>query len=119
MMNNLHRLNIIRIFELNKTIMATKTFKIGEYCKGGIITVEITGTKVAVIAKDWDFSKGSRRSSDQSNAEEFDRHTVNVTAIGARREIDDFLNDLTSSYYSDEVLKWIETKVKFESIMDW
>ena len=99
--------------------MATKTWKIGEYCKGGIITVETTKTQVTVIAKDWDFSQGTRRSSNQSNAEEFDRHTVNVTAIGARREIDEFLNDLTSCYYADEVLKWIETKVEFKSIMDW
>ena len=31
--------------------MATKTFKIGEYCKGGVITVETTAKKVTIIAK--------------------------------------------------------------------
>ena len=38
--------------------MATKTFKIGEYAKGGIITVETTTRTVVVIGKDWDMSQG-------------------------------------------------------------
>ena len=56
--------------------MKTKTFKIGEYCKGGIITVEIRGKKIAIIGKEWDHSKGTRRSSDQKGAKEFDRVEV-------------------------------------------
>jgi hypothetical protein len=59
--------------------MATKTFKIGEYAKGGIITVEITGKVIVVIGKEWDFSTGSRRSSDQSNAKEFTRGSCEVS----------------------------------------
>ena len=31
--------------------MATKTWKIGEYCKGGVITIETTKTQFKVIAK--------------------------------------------------------------------
>ena len=34
--------------------MATKTWKLGELSKGGVITVEVTAKKVAVIAKEWD-----------------------------------------------------------------
>ena len=59
--------------------MATKTFKIGEYCKGGVITVETTAKKVAVIAKDWDFSAGSKKGSNQSNAKEWNRLEVSTT----------------------------------------
>jgi hypothetical protein len=46
--------------------MATKTFKIGESCKGGVITIETTKTQVNVIAKEWDSSKGYNKGSDQS-----------------------------------------------------
>lgn len=93
--------------------MATKTFKIGEYAKGGIITVEIKGNKVAAIGKDWDMSKGTRRSSDQTNAKEFDRKEVDITLSGAERTLDFFLCDLTTSYYAGQIMDWIKTKVKF------
>jgi hypothetical protein len=93
--------------------MATKTFKIGEYCKGGIITIETTQTQVKVIAKEWDFSKGTRRGSDQKNAKEFERLEVRLSISSAERKIDDFLNDLTTSYYAGVVLDWIKTKVTF------
>lgn len=98
--------------------MATKTFKIGEYAKGGIITVETTKTKVSVIGKEWDFSTGSRRSSDQTNAKEFTRLEVNPTDDKAKRTVLEFLQDLTTSYYADEILKWIETKVKLSTAGD-
>lgn len=94
---------------------ATKTFKIGEYCRGGVITAEVNGNKVSVIGKDWDTSKGFNKGSDQSNAKEFDRRDVDATHSNARRELDDFLCDLTTSYYAGQVLEWIETKVKFAS----
>lgn len=94
--------------------MATKTFKIGEYCKGGVITIETTKTQVKVIAKEWDFSKGSNKGSDQSNAKEWNRLEVSLTDSGAERKVDDFLNDLTTSYYSGVVLDWIKTKVTFK-----
>jgi hypothetical protein len=99
--------------------MATKTFKIGEYCKGGIITVEIKGKNIAVIGKNWDYSQGTRRGSNQKNAKEWTREEVLSTDDDARRKLDFFLNDLTSSYYSDEVLKWIESKIKFEPENSW
>lgn len=92
--------------------MATKTFKIGEYCKGGVITVETKGNKVAIIGKQWDFSQGSRRSSNQSNAEEFTRCEFDAKeTAGAYREAFNFLHDLTTSYYAEQVLEWIKGKV--------
>lgn len=92
----------------------TKTFKIGEYAKGGVITVEITGKLVTVIGKDWDFSTGSRKSSDQSNAKEFTRGTCDTSDQTGQeyRKLMDFLCDLTTSYYADQIAKWIDTKVK-------
>ena len=99
--------------------MATKTFKIGEYCKGGVITVETTAKKVTVIAKDWDFSAGSKKSSDQSKAKEWNRLEVSTTDRDARSKIDWFLFDLTTSYYADEVMKWIESKVSFKREFEW
>ena len=91
--------------------MATKTFKIGEYAKGGIITAETSKDTVTIIGKEWDMSKGTRRSSDQSNAKEFTRSTVDIKRQNAYRELYMFLTDLTTSYYADEILKWVSTKV--------
>ena len=71
--------------------MKTKTFKIGEYCKGGIITVEIRGKKIAIIGKEWDHSKGTRRSSDQKGAKEFDRVEVQADEQGAEHKLLDFV----------------------------
>ena len=98
--------------------MATKTWKLGEVSRGGIITVETTSKKVAIIGKEWDFSTGSRRSSDQTNAKEFDRLEVNPTANRAKRQALEYLCDLTTSYYADQILKWIETKVKLSTAGD-
>lgn len=96
--------------------MAKKTFKIGEYCQGGVITVETTKSKVAIIGKEWDYSQGTRRGSNQSNAKEFTRIQLNPNDPNARRIANNFLNDLTTSYYSDVVMEWIEktAKVSFE-----
>ena len=92
----------------------SKTFKIGEYCKGGIITVEITGKKIAIIGKDWDFSKGSNRGSDQSNAKEWTREEYNADDSNIARAMSDFLNDLTSSYYAGQVMEYIEKAADFK-----
>jgi hypothetical protein len=35
--------------------MYTKTWKIGEVCQGGIITVEIKNSAISVIGKEWIF----------------------------------------------------------------
>jgi len=88
--------------------MVTKTFNIGERCKGGVITVEIHGKDIAVIAKDWDFSAGTLKSSNQKNAKEFDRVEVKADDYTAYRQMDEFLNDLTDSFHGEQVLNYIK-----------
>lgn len=91
--------------------MATKTFKIGEYAKGGVITVHTTTKTVTVIGKDWDFSQGSNKSSDQSNAKPFTEQKFTQREY---RKMMDFLCDLTTSYYAEQIAAWVETKLKFD-----
>ena len=81
--------------------MATKTFKIGEYCKGGIITIETTKTQVKVICKEW------------SDKKEWNRFEVNLSNSDAESKLDWFLFELTTSYYVGEIMDWIRTKVTF------
>lgn len=101
-------------YQNNTTTMKTKTFKIGESARGGIITVEIKGKVISVIGKEWDYSKGSRRSSDQSNAKEFTRGTVLSTDRQVERKLSDFLCDLTTYYYSEIIIDWIKSKIEFK-----
>ena len=95
--------------------MATKTFKIGEYCKGGVITVEATAKKVTIIAKEWDASQGYSKGSNQSNAKEWNRLEVSTNSSDAENKLMWFLFDLTTSYYTDQILEWVRTKTKFTS----
>lgn len=81
---------------------AQKTFKIGEYCKGGILTVKITGKLIEVKALDWNTRKQVMSGS------------VLCNERNAQWKLNDFLNDLTSSYYADKVLTWIKSKVQFD-----
>jgi len=99
--------------------MAKKTWKLGEVCRGGIITVETKGNKVAVIGKDWDFAKGSNRSSDQSGAKEWTRLEVDAELNDADRTLTEFLHDLTTSYHADNIMKWIESNTKLKKRMFW
>ena len=90
--------------------MAKKTWKIGECCRGGIITAVATEKKITVIGKDWDFSKGSTRGSGQSSAQEFTRLEVDPSRGDTYRELYNFLSDLTTHFYAETVIDWIETK---------
>jgi hypothetical protein len=94
---------------------ATKTFKIGEYAKGGVITAEVNGKVITVIGKEWDTSTGYKKSSNQSNAKEFTRGTVLANEQDAEWKLSNFLCDLTTSYYADEVVKWIKSKVEIRT----
>lgn len=95
--------------------MASKTWKLGEVCRGGVITVEATANKVTVIAKEWDFSQGSNKGSNQSNAKEWDRLEVYTFESQAENKLYNYLTDLTTSYYAEKILEWINTKTKFTS----
>lgn len=99
--------------------MATKTWKLGEVCRGGVITVETTKTQVKVIAKEWDSSKGFSKNSNQSQAKEWNRLEVNIAEKDSRSKIEWFLFDLTTAYWGDEILKWIETKVDLQKSKFW
>jgi len=99
--------------------MAQKTFKIGEYCRGGVLTAIATENKVTIIGKEWDFSAGSNKSSNQSNAKEFTRIEVQTSNSSAKRELDNWLNDMTSCYYADQVLNWVENQTTFKPSFGW
>lgn len=93
--------------------MATKSWKLGEVCQGGIITVETNPNTVTIIGKEWDHSTGDKKSSNQSGAKEFCRKQFDVSHSPSSAEFDmeDELNRLTTSYHADQILKWIKTKV--------
>jgi hypothetical protein len=76
--------------------MATKTFKIGEYAVGGIIQVRTTSESINIDALDWN-------SKQKIMGREFQVRAMNLT-----NEIDNYLNELTSSYYADKVLNYIK-----------
>lgn len=99
--------------------MATKTWKLGEVCQGGVITVETTSKEATIIAKEWDFTAGSRRSSNQSNAKEFNRLTVSNDESLQRNKLENFLTDLSTSYHADVILKWIESKTEVTNKGGW
>lgn len=92
--------------------MATKTWKLGEVCKGGIITVETSGKTITVIGKEWDNSAGYTRKTNQSNAKEWCRQSFRTESREVRRDLDNYLCDLTTYGYASKIIEWIESKVK-------
>ena len=97
--------------------MSKKTWKLGEVCKGGIITIETKKNIVTIIGKDWDMSQGTSRGSNQSNAKEWTRLEVNTEETDADRQMTMFLHDLTTSYYTDKLMEWIESKTDLNKRM--
>ena len=82
--------------------MATKTFKIGEYCVGGILKLETKGNVVTV--KNLDFY-----SKDVLGWGKFDMDNRD-----SDRELPNYLHDLTTSYYTDKVMDWVKSKIKID-----
>jgi hypothetical protein len=95
----------------------TKTFKIGEYAVGGIITVIINKGEITIINKEWDDSAGFNKKSNQSNAKELSRYIVMNNNDNAYIKLYDILNELTSHYYTEEIIKWINLKIKIRQII--
>jgi len=93
---------------------ATKTWKLGEVAQGGVITAEVNGKLITIIGKEWDTSTGYKKSSNQKNAKEFTRGTVLANEQDAEWKLFNFLCNLTTSYYADEIIKWVKSKVKIE-----
>ena len=96
-----------------------KTWKIGEYAQGGVISVEINGKVISIIGKvisiigkEWDATQGYKKSSNKSNAKEFTRVTITSDDYYAERKMFMFLTDLTTAYYADTIIEWIKSKIK-------
>jgi len=81
----------------------TKTFKIGEYAMGGIIKVQVTGKVIQIFVQDY-YTKETLKTGTTSTEDD-----------NVERKLSDFLNDVTTSYYADKVMKWIKeaTGMKF------
>ena len=99
--------------------MAKKTWKLGEVCRGGIITVETKNNLIKVIGKEWDYSQGTSKGSNQSNAKEWTRLEVDAEVSDADKQLSMFIGDLTTSYHTDNIMKWIESKTKLNKRMFW
>lgn len=87
--------------------MATKKFKIGEYAIGGIIQVDIEGGNLHIKALDYNTQK------------EVIGGTFMANENDARWKILNYLNELTSSYYADKVMEWVESKVDLHKGSGW
>ena len=74
----------------------TKTWKIGEYCAGGVIRAKSCGELVKLEVRDY-----------------FTDELLDHSAFGRihERQIGEFLNRFTNCYYADKVLAWIKQKV--------
>jgi len=70
-----------------------KLFKIGEYAVGGIIKVDKGAKLVRIQALDWDDKDVLRNK---------------VFPVDYTDAMDEFLNDLTTSYYADKILDYIK-----------
>ena len=79
--------------------MKTKQFKIGEYAVGGIIKVTIVGKIIKIEDLDY-FSKKQVSSG-----------TCLSTDYNAYWKVQNYLNDLTTSYYTSKIMDWIESKI--------
>ena len=99
--------------------MASKTFKIGERARGGVITAETKGNTVTLIAKQWDTSAGYTKKSSQTNAKELHRITVDATTSDAYGQLFHWMCEESTAWWADEVLKWVGTKVSFKKDTMW
>jgi len=74
----------------------TKTWKIGEYCAGGVIRAKSCGELVKLEVRDY-----------------FTDELLNSSAFGRihERQVVEFLENFTTSYYADKVRQWIKEKV--------
>jgi len=89
--------------------MGTRTFKIGECCKGGIITVEISNIGTITVIE------GYSRSSNQTNAKEFTRKYFDSDDRSCKQKLFMFLTDLTTAYYANKIIDYIKSKVNLNS----
>ena len=77
----------------------TKSFKIGEYAVGGIIRVQKDKDVITIQALDW--------VSKQPVMED----RFHTERSGYLNQIDHFLFNLTTSYYTDKIMAYIQSIV--------
>lgn len=78
--------------------MKSKTFKIGEEATGGIIKLKIERKLLTVLALDWDTKEVIvQRHTDLSG-----EYYMNVH---------DILEDVSTYYWADQMMKWIEKNI--------
>jgi len=76
--------------------MSKKTFKIGEYCKGGIIKAEtLSDSRLKITCHDWDSQE----------------QLFGLTSDDYH-DLRDELEDWTSSYWADVVLDWWKSQTR-------
>lgn len=85
--------------------MATKTFKIGEYAKGGIIKVSTKKDSINIVVIDM-FSNDVI----EENEYTFDMEQAKINCTDLERMISNFLHEITTSYYTEKIMKWIKDK---------
>ena len=88
--------------------MNTKTWKIGERCRGGIITVNVTPYFVYVYGKDW--PAGASRKDCLNLANVWSAEVFNQVSDDWLWDLDDHLNWLTNSYFAEKIMDWVKTK---------
>ena len=81
----------------------TKTFKIGEYALGGTIRVSIPKTLTTIKIDVIDSNYNTKKLINQYIYYSFDRN-----------RIDRDLFQITSSYWTDKILSWINSKWQIE-----
>jgi len=87
----------------------TKQFKLGEHAIGGIIKVDITGQTIRVQALSYDSKKPVP----------FYGGVVLASDRNAHDKLEEWLNDITSSHYSQKVLDWIKSKIALSREYEW
>ncbi len=82
----------------------TKTFKIGEYAVGGIIKAQVKVRRgrlmVFLSCLDWDTKEVITSSEVQANM------------IHTNQVVEEYLIQMTSSYWADKVKQWIDQAVE-------
>jgi len=101
-----NKICVLNLFHLSlhqqiKQTMATKTFK-SEYHAGGSIKVTTDEKKKQVTFLVCDHE-----------------YVFNTTDSRAESQMDNFLFENTSSYYAEQILNWVKSKIKIETPSFW
>jgi hypothetical protein len=89
----------------------TKTWNIGERCMGGVITVNVYGKIIHVVNRQWDFTKGTKHSSDQRKSPILQTGTTESTDPDAHRKLYNYISYLANDYWAEQIITWINKKV--------